>query len=99
MFRLTVAAICASYLLPLTLYFLRHMTFTVEWRTDPSTNQTMAYMATTTWLPVDSRLVTNVSHYFRVVVKPVFVVIMIVCCVITVLHLRRASRARGAMGG
>ncbi|KAL8585795.1 hypothetical protein ACOMHN_037358 [Nucella lapillus] len=98
-YRLTVAAIFVSYLIPLSLCIYRLTIFTFKWKIDPSTNQTIAYTAPTSWFPTGNRFVTRLSVYFSVVVKPVFLVAMIVFCDITVLHLRRASRARGEMGG
>ncbi|KAL8569087.1 hypothetical protein ACOMHN_054233 [Nucella lapillus] len=45
------------------------------------------------------RIATDVMFYFVLISKPVFLVIMIVCCTITKIHLRRASLARVKMGG
>ncbi|KAL8588044.1 hypothetical protein ACOMHN_061210 [Nucella lapillus] len=98
-YRLTVAAISVSYLLPLTFSLFNYMAYTLRWRTDLSTNRSVAYMAPTTWLPMENKLAFDLKAYFSAITGPVFLVVMIVCCTITIMHLRRASQSRVKMSG
>ncbi|KAL8573016.1 hypothetical protein ACOMHN_010446 [Nucella lapillus] len=70
-----------------------------RWTTDPSTNRSIAYSDQTTWFPIDMTQANEIVHNFLVVALPVFLSIMVLCCTITIVHLRQASRQRLKMTG
>ncbi|XP_076455697.1 uncharacterized protein LOC143290243 [Babylonia areolata] len=98
-FRPMLVAIILSYLVPFGVYLTCFLSFTVQWRVDPSTNRSVAYMTDTPWFPVDVKLAPRICYFFTVSTKPVYLVTVIVCCVITISHLHRASRQRSQMAG
>ncbi|XP_076455529.1 putative G-protein coupled receptor B0563.6 [Babylonia areolata] len=97
--RPMVVAILLSYLVPLVCYLPGFLSFTVKWRTDPSSNRSVAYMAVSNWIPLDNRFAILIIDLLVLIVKPISLVIVVVCCVITIVFLRKASRKRLQMTG
>ncbi|KAL8615941.1 hypothetical protein ACOMHN_034617 [Nucella lapillus] len=56
-------------------------------------------MDQSTWFPMDSRTPVEFIDYFALIARPVFLVVMDACCIITVTCLRRASPQRELMTG
>ncbi|KAL8573034.1 hypothetical protein ACOMHN_010464 [Nucella lapillus] len=98
-YRPTMAAIVMSSLMSFMVFLPSLLAHTVRWTTDPSTNRSVAYSVQTTWFPMDRTQAYNIIYNFLVVALPVFLSIMIVCCTITIVHLRQASRQRLKMTG
>ncbi|KAL8569805.1 hypothetical protein ACOMHN_006531 [Nucella lapillus] len=92
-----ITAIVLSCLVPLTCYLPGFLTFTVKWRIDSSANRSVAYVATSGWFPMDARRAILVVNLLFVIVKPVCLVTVSLCCSITIIHLRRAYRKRSEM--
>ncbi|KAL8576082.1 hypothetical protein ACOMHN_001432 [Nucella lapillus] len=98
-YRPLAVTILLSYLIPFFCYLPGFLSFTVQWRLDPSTNRSLAYMTPSNWIPVNSRLAILIINFLVLFAKPISLVIVIVCCAITIVHLRRASRKRQQMMG
>ncbi|KAL8558638.1 hypothetical protein ACOMHN_022561 [Nucella lapillus] len=98
-YRPTVAGIVACYVVSLAIFLPSLLVHTVSWTTDPSTNRTVASLVKTPWFPLDSALAVNIVYNFLLVALPAFTAVMVVCCTVTIVHLRRASRQRLKMTG
>ncbi|KAL8569806.1 hypothetical protein ACOMHN_006532 [Nucella lapillus] len=96
-YRTVITAIVLSCLVPLTCYLPGFLTFTVKWRIDSSANRSVAYVATSGWFPMDARRAILVVDLLFVIVKPVCLVTVSLCCSITIIHLRRAYPKRSEM--
>ncbi|XP_076455793.1 allatostatin-A receptor-like [Babylonia areolata] len=98
-YRPMVVAIVLCYLIPFMFHLIFFLAFTVQWRVDPTTNRSIAVVAKTPWFPMDSRLAPRICYFLTLIAKPVYLVIVTTCCVITISHLRHASRQRSQMTG
>ncbi|KAL8616450.1 hypothetical protein ACOMHN_041053 [Nucella lapillus] len=97
-YRSMVVAILLSYLIPLLAYLPWFLGDTVEWRVDPSTNRSMAYMVSTSLFPT-GKLQTLVYNFLGIIAQPVFLIVIVTCSTITIVHLRRMSRKRSTLTG
>ncbi|KAL8604655.1 hypothetical protein ACOMHN_013435 [Nucella lapillus] len=93
-YRLTVAGITLSYVVSLMIFLPVFLAYTVRWTTPPSTDRTIAHVDQTPWFPVDKTMAERIVFYCFLVALPFFLGIMVVCCTITIVHLRKASRQR-----
>ncbi|KAL8608855.1 hypothetical protein ACOMHN_066031 [Nucella lapillus] len=103
-YRSTAIAIVLSYVISLLVFLPALLVYTIRWRLDPSSstnnnNRSIAYIVDTPWFPIERKLAIDMVYYCFVVAMPTFLGIMVVCCVITIVHLRRASRQRLKMTG
>ncbi|KAL8608188.1 hypothetical protein ACOMHN_016643 [Nucella lapillus] len=98
-YRPTVIMIALCYVMSLMVFLPSFLAFTIGYETDLSTNRSMAYVDDTTWFPIDGNMAFKVVHYFFIVALPVLQCLMVVCCIITIVHLRQASRQRLKMTG
>ncbi|KAL8616151.1 hypothetical protein ACOMHN_066637 [Nucella lapillus] len=98
-YRPTVAAIVLSFVTSLIVFLPSLLAYTVRWTTDPSTNRSVAYSDQTTWFPMNRAMAGDLVYHFLVFALPVLLCIMIVCCTITIVNLRQASRQRLKMTG
>ncbi|XP_076455788.1 uncharacterized protein LOC143290319 [Babylonia areolata] len=98
-YRPMAVFIFLSFFIPFAFNLTCFLAFTVEWRVDPSTNRSVAYMADTAWFPVDGTFAPRICYFFTLITKPVFLVIVSVTCVITISYLRQASLQRSQMTG
>ncbi|KAL8623473.1 hypothetical protein ACOMHN_015681 [Nucella lapillus] len=96
-YRPMVAAIALTWVAELACYLPLFLVFSVKWRVDPTTNRTVAYRAVSDWFTTDTTMVFNIPNYISLIVMPLSLVVVVVCCTITILHLRRASRHRRKM--
>ncbi|KAL8558168.1 hypothetical protein ACOMHN_035473 [Nucella lapillus] len=97
-YRSMVAAILLSYLIPIMGYFPFFLGDAVRWREDPSTNRSIAYMETIDMFS-SNRLHRLIANYLGVIGQPVFFIVVVVCNIVTIIHLRRTSRKRSQMTG
>ncbi|KAL8578231.1 hypothetical protein ACOMHN_040992 [Nucella lapillus] len=97
-YRSMVTAIFLAYLIPFIVYLPHLLGNTVEWRLDPSTNRSVAYMTPTTWFPL-ARYQTLLIKYLNLIGQPLCFVTVAVCCTVTIVHLRRTLVKRMEMTG
>ncbi|XP_076455527.1 uncharacterized protein LOC143290126 [Babylonia areolata] len=98
-YRSMVMAIVLSYLVPFGVYLTLFLSFDIEWKVDPTTNRSIAYQAEASWFPVSTVLAARLRYYFSLIIRPVYLVTVVVCCAITISHLRQASLQRSQMTG
>ena len=92
-FRRMLAAIILVYGSLLALYIPTFLFFNIKWRQDPTTNRSMAYLEEKAELAAVIKAVVGTIF----IVRPVTILVVIICSSISISQLRKATKRRRAM--
>ncbi|KAL8570091.1 hypothetical protein ACOMHN_033770 [Nucella lapillus] len=95
-YRPMLATVFISYLVPLACFVPNYLVYRLVWMADPATNRSTPHFGTTDDV-IPSSIPIQIIGTLTLFVKPVCVIIVVVCYLITSIMLRRASRKRVMM--
>nr|KAG5688418.1 hypothetical protein BaRGS_001200 [Batillaria attramentaria] len=96
-FRRMLAAIVFTYLIILAGYAPTFFLYTVKWVTDPQTKRATAFFVPVDNYAIDITIPGFITTVLTLIVKPVSILIVVLCSVVTVVKLKQATKVRSQM--